>query len=149
MSRKMLILLALAVIALVVTAWHSLDNGALSTLEARSKGERGNEAAKRDPPPLAPATSRESRPSPRVSQAPWASLEDRYRAGDYIWLLSNARSSPETGSYSYGIRVVSDCAQLLAAGGEGEQLAKLNTTLPANDPTRNARIAALKALFKP
>jgi hypothetical protein len=81
-----------------------------------------------------------------ASKAPWSSLQARYRKGDYAWLLANARSAPEKGSYTMALKALAPCFNLLKRGNQDYQAGALERSEP--DPQlRAVKRAALQAMF--
>src|SRR5438874_2379475 len=76
--------------------------------------------------------------------APWQAFGQKYREGDYAWIVANAKSVPQAGSYSFAIKVLWECIALMSRGSLEDQLAKLNTS-PLQK--RELQANALKALF--
>ncbi len=118
-------------------------------------------------PSAAPVTAPSSAPAPQANAAPisspdairpaqpsavaaskaaWSSYEARYRKGDYAWLLANARSAPEKGSYTMAIKALAPCFNLLKRGNQDYQAEALERSEP--DPQlRAVKRAALQAMF--
>ncbi len=81
-----------------------------------------------------------------ASTAPWVLYEDKYRSGDYAWIVTNARSSPAAGSYSFALRVMWECIDLLRMGDHATQVAGLKKA-SRQDQDFKVRVAALDSMF--
>jgi hypothetical protein len=84
--------------------------------------------------------------SRRPSNAPWALFDEKFRQGDYRWLLANARSAPKNGSLSFAIMALGPCDRLSQRGSEEEQARKLETA-ELDATLRAIRRAALKSMY--
>jgi hypothetical protein len=93
----------------------------------------------------APPSLPESRSAAVASRAPWAALQRRYRAGDYAWLIANARTAPEMGSLHFAFRAISHCMQVRSMPGVDERLAALKRMGAPNHEQQARALATLRA----
>jgi len=126
-----------------------------SGLEKAESSARSDRSLPTDGRGTAPADSASHRLSAQVtltaekgtkSKASWTEFEERFRAGDYKWIVTNAKSAPQAGSYSFAIQALAACADLLSKGTEQRQASALERAA-AGSPAKDARIRALHALF--
>jgi hypothetical protein len=106
-----------------------------------------SDVAPAPPPALAPAPPPipEAMPARAASRAPWAALERRYEAGDYAWLIANARAAPHLGSLHFAFRAISHCVQVRSLAYSDERLAGLKRLGAPDADVQMRALAALRA----
>jgi hypothetical protein len=108
---------------------------------------RSSDVSPAPPPALAPAPPpiAEARPARAASRAPWAAFERRYEAGDYAWLIANARAAPHLGSLHFAFRAISHCVQVRSLAYADERLAGLKRLGAPDADVQMRALAALRA----
>ena len=100
-------------------------------------------------PPVTPPPTMQSPPQARTapveSRAPWAPLQRRFQAGDYAWLIANARSAPELGSLHFALKAISHCVQVRSLPSVDGRLASLKRLGAHNYEEQARALAALRA----
>ncbi len=148
--KKILIAIVLAAMAAGVAIYLATGSVAPAPGPARPAitAPSSAPAPQADAAPISsPVAIRPAQPSAvAASKAPWSTFEARYRKGDYAWLLANARSAPEKGSYTMALKALAPCFNLLKRGNQDYQAEALERSEP--DPQlRAVKRAALQAMF--
>src|SRR5262245_31292688 len=116
MQAKTVYLSAISVAMLVAAALFLLRKPSPERTDISNTPIEAQRVQKTDRADTPSRRQASSTPSFATSKAPWRTFDSAYKAGNYAWLVANARSSPQSGSYSYAIKALASCMEIMARG---------------------------------
>lgn len=154
MNSRTIAATLVAVACIGAAAFFLIDGRAFTSSGIPGGSKSASEQSTRREP-LATRTSDKS-PSPQrdggsehlPSKAPWSAFHERYKKGDFVWLVSNARAAPQAGSYSYAIKALNECATIASMGTQSAQRQRIESSV-SEGSLRVAKLKALDELYAP